>query len=528
MADEDKKHTEKKKISFVGSVGPLSLKGNLAANWKKWLQCFKIYMVAGGLEDESNERKVAIFLHLIGEDALQLYNSFDLSGKVTYETVIDKFEGYCVPRTNITFEAFNFFNRKQKEDESIEDFITDLKIKCKSCEFGTLADRLVRDVFICNLNEKYQFIREKLLQEENLTLDKTISLSKTLIMSQTQANQLSKKDLESTSVLYVKSKMQQSQASPLSQSRPESQSRAPRPPFQSYSRRPMSQSHQYTQSQPEPRCGRCGQVHRFRCPAADVKCRNCHRIGHYESLCRFRNAKVHYVQMDNSIDVPEESGNYDWNINLHINNTKIVCTLDTGSDANVMSIDVYNSLKISNSLMPSDVRVTSYSGNNVKIVGQQDILCQYSLNKKLLSKKINFIIADVKSPTVIGKITCSELGLVRRVYSIAQLKEMSNSYSETTCHKTNVADSSEKSFNKSNLVLQDLLKNNESVFDGLGCLPGKCHIAVDPNVSPKIDAPRKIPFALHDRLKQELDHMEELDVITKVTEPTAWLNVLSG
>nr|XP_034828815.1 uncharacterized protein K02A2.6-like [Maniola hyperantus] len=82
-------------------------------------------------------------------------------------------------------------------------------------------------------------------------------------------------------------------------------------------------------------------------------------------------------------------------------------------------------------------------------------------------------------------------------------------------------------YNKRIMIhMKSLLSKYKSVFDGLGCLPGECHITVNKDVRPKIDPPRKVPFSLHDRLKKELDHMESLDVITKVTEPTSWVSSL--
>ncbi|XP_052752398.1 uncharacterized protein K02A2.6-like [Galleria mellonella] len=59
---------------------------------------------------------------------------------------------------------------------------------------------------------------------------------------------------------------------------------------------------------------------------------------------------------------------------------------------------------------------------------------------------------------------------------------------------------------------------------GLGCLPYECHLTVLPDVQPKIDAQRRIPFALQDRLKEELDRMTRLNVIEKVSKPTKWVS----
>ena len=38
--------------------------------------------------------------------------------------------------------------------------------------------------------------------------------------------------------------------------------------------------------------------------------------------------------------------------------------------------------------------------------------------------------------------------------------------------------------------------------------------------------PRRVPFALRERLKVELDNMERDGIICKVTEPTQWVNAL--
>ena len=40
-------------------------------------------------------------------------------------------------------------------------------------------------------------------------------------------------------------------------------------------------------------------------------------------------------------------------------------------------------------------------------------------------------------------------------------------------------------------------------------------------------APRRLPFALRDRLKSELDKDESLGVIVKVDEPTDWVNFIT-
>ena len=50
------------------------------------------------------------------------------------------------------------------------------------------------------------------------------------------------------------------------------------------------------------------------------------------------------------------------------------------------------------------------------------------------------------------------------------------------------------------------------------------HLTIDPNVPPVVHPPRKVPFALCDKLKTELNRMISLGIILPVTEPTEWVN----
>ena len=47
-----------------------------------------------------------------------------------------------------------------------------------------------------------------------------------------------------------------------------------------------------------------------------------------------------------------------------------------------------------------------------------------------------------------------------------------------------------------------------------------------PNMKPTINEPRKLPFALKQRLKQDLQRMIQLDIIGPVNKPTVWVSFL--
>ena len=76
------------------------------------------------------------------------------------------------------------------------------------------------------------------------------------------------------------------------------------------------------------------------------------------------------------------------------------------------------------------------------------------------------------------------------------------------------------------LTKEQILKDYRDVFEGLGCMEGLCYLEVDQTVRPVIHPPRKIPVALRDRLKEELDKLVGEEILTPVTEPTKWVSSL--
>ena len=64
-----------------------------------------------------------------------------------------------------------------------------------------------------------------------------------------------------------------------------------------------------------------------------------------------------------------------------------------------------------------------------------------------------------------------------------------------------------------------------SVFDGqVHTMPGEqFHISLTEDACPFcVTTPHSIPFAYHEKLKQEIDLLNDKGIITPVTEPTDW------
>ena len=73
----------------------------------------------------------------------------------------------------------------------------------------------------------------------------------------------------------------------------------------------------------------------------------------------------------------------------------------------------------------------------------------------------------------------------------------------------------------------DLIKEFPDHFTGIGRFPGKYKIQLCHNAHPVILAPRKCPIALHPKVKEHLDKMECLGVITHVDKPMDWVSPIT-
>ena len=149
----------------------------MAENWRKWWQSFELYCIASGLSEKTEKVKSATFLHVAGEEAIKVFNTFIFEAgedKEKLNKLKEKFEQYCEPRKNLTYLRHLFFTRSQNSGETIDSYVTDLKNKAKHCEFGDLETSLVKDRIVCGIQS--DAVRARLLRETDLGLSKAIDI----------------------------------------------------------------------------------------------------------------------------------------------------------------------------------------------------------------------------------------------------------------------------------------------------------------------------------------------------------------
>ena len=192
----------------IAQPNALDLTGNVAENWRYFKQEFELYLVAAGLDTKPDKQKVALLLHVAMKPAIDVYNTFTFAGAedTTYASVLHKFDAYCNPKTNETYERYIFYMRNQQQRETVEQFVTDLKLKAKTCAFGDMSDSMIRDRIVLGIAS--QRVRERLLREDNLNLANAVKICQAAEATQRQITTLGNDalDTHNSSVHYCKTK----------------------------------------------------------------------------------------------------------------------------------------------------------------------------------------------------------------------------------------------------------------------------------------------------------------------------------
>ncbi|CAG2232156.1 unnamed protein product [Mytilus edulis] len=97
--------------------GKLDLDGNISTNWKKFKRTWDNYEIASGLSTKDAKLRTATLLTCIGPEAMDIFDGLAFENeedKKDIAKVIEKFEAFCIGKTNETFERYTFNISKMK------------------------------------------------------------------------------------------------------------------------------------------------------------------------------------------------------------------------------------------------------------------------------------------------------------------------------------------------------------------------------------------------------------------------------
>ena len=91
--------------------GAMSLTGDLASGWVRWIERFQFYMLATEKTTKPGPVQVAMIQTLMGPEAIDIFRTFDWENVVdkdNIDLVKAKFAAYFAPRRNVTYERYKY------------------------------------------------------------------------------------------------------------------------------------------------------------------------------------------------------------------------------------------------------------------------------------------------------------------------------------------------------------------------------------------------------------------------------------
>lgn len=454
---------------------PLSFSGNVAQNFKNFVQAYKIYMQATGLIEKPEKTQASVFLHVAGEEAIKVFNGFSWredESKDNPTTIIDKFQQHCTPLTNVIFERHLFYARCQRDNEQFDPYYSDLCNLVKTCEFGGLQEEMVRDRIVSGIKDDH--LRRRLLREPKLTLKQAVDQCRATEVSEKHSREFT--NHTEANVQYVKKSSD----------------------YKKRAQKQHPQQHQPKQHSRSNSCRYCGQGphDRKECPARRSICNCCQKQGHWKVVCE-KSKSVRAVECDdedqpNQEDVflgavsTNEQSKGDWSAEVKVDKIPVVFHADTGADISVIPQAMYVELFGHKKLHTVSRSIRGADHHLLK--------CEGYFSANLTSSKGISIVEEIyvlqQGSALLSRSACVEMKIVSFVGA----------------------------------VQQDFVNNHPKLFTGLGLVKDcEYNIQIDETVRPyAVSAPRRIPLPLMNKVKKELSRLHDADVIHKVEKPTDW------
>ena len=395
---------------------PVLFTGNIAQNWKDFEEQLHWFLAGTESASKSDEIKIGIMLSHAGKEAREVYKTLPWAAEgddKKFDKVTKAFRAYCEPRKNILYERHGFWNLQQLEEESIDGYLTRLKLKVDACEYdkegwpAAVRLEVLRDKFVFGLLD--DSLKERLLRENELDLTKAVEIA-----HRQESSKRHIKDMSTKPVINTLSRGHTMRHS----------------------------SRQGTDTYITCRC--CGKQHNPKqCPAYGQICTRCQKPNHFAKMCKTKLVprktvatkgrqkylkKLHVVETDQETESDQESQNSDesytlgmyplkingiekqtaWLSTVKTQSGKVTFKLDTGAEANVIPIEVFNQLTNTPQVQPTKTKLTAYGGNTIKPLGTCTLQCTSKHN----CHDVKFYVVNADSQPILGLTDCEELALL--------------------------------------------------------------------------------------------------------------------
>ena len=464
----------------------------------------------------------------LGSEGLRLLNSWSLTTDQLQDpkNIWDRL-ALLEPSQNFRIHRLEMQRLCQKQGESVEDFYIRIKtqaLKCKYASENVTQERILEQLIAGTAIPKVQ--RELLSKDDTLTLAQALDIAKA----------------HEASIKHMK----------------QIQDLTPTPATSTIDAVSNNRSHK--------QCGNCGGTHAPRkCPAYGTTCSRCHKKNHWRQVCRsgssgtanagggqaahakaptkptkrrgwssrrpgHRRQAIHTVTDDSDDDLASgleclefssiEKNSGDNRDELYASldikykrPASLRVKVDTGAQGNILPLRIFRRMfpeKLAPNGYPAEgttkkrqTILQAYNGTTIKQLGVVTLSCKH---KDTEWHSSDFFVTESEGPAILGLPSSRQLRLV----TIHCMVQTATSPTAQPIHNA-----------------MDLKRLYPDRFKGIGDFEGELHITLREDAQPVVQPPRKYPIQLLEEIRTELEKMEDLGVITSITEPTDWVNALA-
>ena len=472
-------------MAYVGKVDEFD---SANEDWEAYMERVELYCDANDVEED---KKVSVLLSLIGAKTYNLLRNLVSPAKPsskTFDDIQKILQNHLKPKPLVIAERFRFHKRNQAKDESISDYMAELRKLSQDCDFKDWLSDALRDRLVCGMHCSSTV--KRLLSEKDLDLEKALAIAIAMETAAKDASELRKESVENEM-------------------------------------HKMSINNTKGQN-----CYRCGKSSHDAndCWFKDKTCRKCHKQGHIERVCKsdkkhsqrettdknksFRQKAKHmhnvteYGKSDNTDsdeedlsclelhNITEADRKIIW-ITTEVSGVKLKMELDTGSALSIISEADYKRLFSKLQLEKTPVMLKTYTGERVSPKGKLKVDVTYGDK----THKLELYVLKNGGPALFGR---EWLRKIQIDWHAIKALNISPSLKSHNC--------------SSKQRLSQLLEEHAKVFEkGIGKLKHiTAKIELDDNATPRFHKARPVPYALRPKIDAELLNLEESNILSKV------------
>ena len=318
-----------------------------------YLERVELYFTANDIK----ERQVPIFLSVIGAKTYSLLR--DLLAPTnpkekSFDELAEVLKKHFEPKPLVIAERFTFHRRNQSPDESVLEYMAELRRLATHCDFQNYLDQALRDRLVCGLRSEN--IQKRLLVEADLTLARAVELAQGMEAAH-----------QNTQLLKGKTEGAISKVT--------------------HEQRLTSNSDKPEQSKKK-KCYRCGKHGHAAadCTFKDSKCHECGKKGHIAKVCHTKGVNLtECVETDllpgaHTDDVIFRVGNpssQPYQVVIKVNDKPVIMEIDTGAAVSIMSSRSLKCLFPRATLQKPTVKLRTYMAKEMPLLGQMSVDVEY-------------------------------------------------------------------------------------------------------------------------------------------------------